>query len=122
MQAAPVVWSRQVLASGRLRAVVLNSGGANACTGPRGFGDTHHTAEHVAEVLGCGAGEVAVASTGLIGEFLPMDKLLAGVDAAVKALDRRRRPRRGRGDPHDRHRSPSRPSRVSDAGVHRRRR
>ena len=67
--------------SGRLRAVILNSGGANACTGPRGFGDTHRTAEHVAELLGCGAGEVAVASTGLIGEFLPMDKLLPGVDS-----------------------------------------
>jgi glutamate N-acetyltransferase/amino-acid N-acetyltransferase len=87
VQAAPVLWSRQVLAGGRLHAVVLNSGGANACTGPRGFADTHHTAEHVAEVLGCGAGEIAVASTGLIGVYLPMDKLLAGVDAAAKALD-----------------------------------
>lgn len=86
VQAAPVIWSRQVLASGRLRAVILNSGGANACTGPRGFGDTHHTAEYVAELMSCGAGEVAVASTGLIGEFLPMDKLLFGVDGAVKAL------------------------------------
>ncbi len=52
VQAAPVIWSRQVLASGRLRAVILNSGGANACTGPRGFGDTHRTAEHVAELDG----------------------------------------------------------------------
>jgi glutamate N-acetyltransferase/amino-acid N-acetyltransferase len=86
VQAAPVLWSRQVLASGRLRAVILTSGGANACTGPRGFGDTHHTAEHVADLLTCGAGEVAVASTGLIGEFLPMDKLLFGADTAVKAL------------------------------------
>ncbi len=86
VQAAPVIWSRQVLASGRLRAVILNSGGANACTGPRGFGDTHRTAEYVAELMSCGAGEVAVASTGLIGEFLPMDKLLFGVDGAVKAL------------------------------------
>ena len=86
VQAAPVIWSRQVLASGRLRAVILNSGGANACTGPRGFGDTHRTAEHVAELMACGAGEVAVASTGLIGEYLPMDKLLFGVAAAVKAL------------------------------------
>jgi glutamate N-acetyltransferase/amino-acid N-acetyltransferase len=86
VQAAPVLWSRQVLASGRLRAVILNSGGANACTGPRGFGDTHHTAEHVADLLTCGAGEIAVASTGLIGEFLPMDKLLFGADTAVKAL------------------------------------
>ena len=86
VQAAPVVWTRQVVKGGRLRAVVLNSGGANACTGPRGFGDTHHTAEHVAAGLECGAGEVAVASTGLIGEYLPMDKLLPGVDIAIKAL------------------------------------
>jgi glutamate N-acetyltransferase/amino-acid N-acetyltransferase len=86
IQAAPVLWSRQVLTGGRLRAVILNSGGANACTGPQGFADTHHTAERVAEVLGCGAGEVAVCSTGLIGEFLPMDKLLPGVDAAAAAL------------------------------------
>jgi glutamate N-acetyltransferase/amino-acid N-acetyltransferase len=86
VQAAPVLWSKQVLSSGRLRAVILNSGGANACTGPRGFGDTHRTAEHVADLLECGAGEIAVASTGLIGEFLPMDKLLFGADAAVKQL------------------------------------
>jgi glutamate N-acetyltransferase/amino-acid N-acetyltransferase len=86
IQAAPVLWSRQVLASGRLQAVVLNSGGANACTGPQGFADTHHTAERVAELVECGAGEVAVASTGLIGELLPMDKLLTGVEGAYKAL------------------------------------
>ncbi len=86
IQAAPVLWSKQVLTGGRLRAVILNSGGANACTGPRGFGDTHRTAEHVADLLACGAGEVAVASTGLIGEFLPMDKLLFGADTAVKEL------------------------------------
>jgi glutamate N-acetyltransferase/amino-acid N-acetyltransferase len=86
VQAAPVVWSRQVVSDGRLDAVVLNSGGANACTGPEGFGDTHRTAEHVAEVLGISAGDVAVCSTGLIGERLPMDKLLAGVDAATAAL------------------------------------
>ncbi len=87
VQAAPVMWSRQVLSSGRLRAIVLNSGGANACTGPRGFADTHHTAEHVAELLGCAAGEVAVASTGLIGEYLPMHKLLPGIAVAVDVLD-----------------------------------
>jgi glutamate N-acetyltransferase/amino-acid N-acetyltransferase len=84
--AAPVVWSRQVLAGRRCRAVVLNSGGANACTGPEGFGDTHVTAEHVAEELGLGAIDVAVASTGLIGMRLPMDKLTAGVTAAAQAL------------------------------------
>lgn len=86
VKAAPVLWTRQVLADGRLRAVVLNSGGANACTGPDGFADTHHTAEHVAAELGIGAGEVAVCSTGLIGVRLPMDKLLPGVSAAVAAL------------------------------------
>ncbi|PWW24477.1 glutamate N-acetyltransferase [Geodermatophilus normandii] len=84
--AAPVQWSRQVLATGRLRAVVLNSGGANACTGAEGFGDTHATAEHAAAELGLGAVDVAVASTGLIGVRLPMDKLLPGVTEAAKAL------------------------------------
>jgi glutamate N-acetyltransferase/amino-acid N-acetyltransferase len=84
--AAPVLWSRQVLAGHRLRAVVLNSGGANACTGPEGFQDTHATAEHAAAALGLGAVDVAVASTGLIGVRLPMEKLTAGVSAAVKEL------------------------------------
>ena len=84
--AAPVTWSRQVLADGRVDAVVLNSGGANACTGAQGFQDTHRTAEHVAEALGVSAGDVAVCSTGLIGELLPMDRLLAGVHAAVGGL------------------------------------
>jgi glutamate N-acetyltransferase / amino-acid N-acetyltransferase len=84
--AAPVVWSRQAVADGVATAVVLNSGGANACTGPEGFGDTHRTAEHVAEVLGTSAGDVLVCSTGLIGERLPMDLLLPGVGAAAAAL------------------------------------
>ncbi|APE20554.1 MULTISPECIES: bifunctional glutamate N-acetyltransferase/amino-acid acetyltransferase ArgJ [Streptomyces] len=91
VKAAPVVWSQQVLADGELTAVVLNSGGANACTGPQGFQDTHATAEKVAEVLSAqgtevGAGEVAVASTGLIGVLLPMDKLLPGVEKAAAEL------------------------------------
>lgn len=86
VKAAPVLWSQQVLTTGKLAAVVLNSGGANACTGPEGFQDTHATAEHVAQVLGVGAVEVAVCSTGLIGERLPMDAVLSGVDAAAKAL------------------------------------
>jgi glutamate N-acetyltransferase/amino-acid N-acetyltransferase len=84
--AAPVLWSRQAVADGRLRAVVLNSGGANACTGRDGFADTHATAERVAAALNIGAGEVAVCSTGLIGERLPMPALLAGVDAAAAGL------------------------------------
>jgi len=83
VKAAPVLWSRQVLVGGSVRAVVLNSGGANACTGPAGFRDTHQTAEHLAGLLGIGAGEVAVCSTGLIGERLPLDKLLAGVTTAT---------------------------------------
>ena len=87
VRAAPVLWSEQVLREHSLRAVVLNSGGANACTGPDGFADTHHTAEKAAEVLGCGAIEVAVCSTGLIGERLPIDSLLAGVDTAAAELD-----------------------------------
>ncbi len=86
IKAAPVLWSQQVLATGRVRAVVLNSGGANACTGPEGFQDTHATAEHVARALGVGAIDVAVCSTGLIGERLPMAELRAGVDEAVRSL------------------------------------
>ncbi|MFD6861026.1 bifunctional glutamate N-acetyltransferase/amino-acid acetyltransferase ArgJ [Streptomyces diastaticus] len=86
VKAAPVLWSQQVVKDGQVAAVVLNSGGANACTGPRGFQDTHATAEKVAEVLGEGAGDIAVASTGLIGELLPMDKLLPGVETAAAAL------------------------------------
>jgi glutamate N-acetyltransferase/amino-acid N-acetyltransferase len=86
VEAAPVTWSRQVVVDGRADAVVLNSGGANACTGALGFLDTHRTAEQVAEVLGLSAGDVVVCSTGLIGELLPMDKITAGIDAAAVAL------------------------------------
>ncbi|MBD0740761.1 bifunctional glutamate N-acetyltransferase/amino-acid acetyltransferase ArgJ [Streptomyces sp. CBMA152] len=87
VKAAPVLWSEQVLKGGEVSAVVLNSGGANACTGPKGFQDTHATAEKVAEVLeGHSAGEVAVASTGLIGVLLPMDKLLPGIERAAAEL------------------------------------
>ncbi|MFH8612737.1 bifunctional glutamate N-acetyltransferase/amino-acid acetyltransferase ArgJ [Streptomyces sp. NPDC018029] len=86
VKAAPVLWSEQVLKGGLVSAVVLNSGGANACTGPRGFQDTHATAEKVADVLSVNAGEVAVASTGLIGVTLPMDKLLPGVEKAAGEL------------------------------------
>src|SRR5271166_4460846 len=88
VQAAPVTWTRQVVKGGRVRAVVLNSGGANACTGPPGFQDTHATAEQLAAAIEVGAGEIAVCSTGLIGERLPMDKLLPGVDAAVAEATR----------------------------------
>jgi glutamate N-acetyltransferase/amino-acid N-acetyltransferase len=86
--AAPVIWSRQVAKGGTVRAAVLNSGGANACTGPRGFADTHKTAEHVGHLLNVSAGEVIVCSTGLIGEFLPMEKILTGLDAIAPVLSR----------------------------------
>ena len=93
VKAAPVLWSEQVLAGGRVRAVILNSGGANACTGPEGFADTHRTAELVASALSrthgdeVGAAEVAVCSTGLIGTRLPMDKITDGIDALVPMIN-----------------------------------
>jgi glutamate N-acetyltransferase/amino-acid N-acetyltransferase len=91
VKAAPVLWTQQVLADGRLRAVVLNSGGANACTGPGGFQDAHATAEALAAALSewgseTGAIDVAVCSTGLIGDRLPMDKVLAGVADVVHEM------------------------------------
>jgi glutamate N-acetyltransferase/amino-acid N-acetyltransferase len=86
VQAAPVQWSRQILADGRVGAVVLNSGGANACTGPQGFQDTCATAEKAAGLLGLDSSDVAVCSTGLIGVPLPMDRLLAGVESAAGRL------------------------------------
>jgi glutamate N-acetyltransferase/amino-acid N-acetyltransferase len=79
--AAPVTWSRQVAKGGIVRAVVLNSGGANACTGAQGFADTHRTAEHVGQLLNVSSGEVIVCSTGLIGELLPMEKITSGLDS-----------------------------------------
>ena len=85
--AAPVIWSRQVAKGGIVRAVVLNSGGANACTGPQGFADTHKTAEHVGQLLNVSSGEVIVCSTGLIGELLPMSKIVAGLDAIVHSMN-----------------------------------
>jgi glutamate N-acetyltransferase/amino-acid N-acetyltransferase len=89
--AAPVLWSRQAISDGSARAVILNSGGANACTGPQGFTDAHEMAERTAESLRAsgleiGAGDVIVCSTGLIGELLPMDRVRVGIDAAVAGL------------------------------------
>lgn len=84
--AAPVIWSREVTKGKLVRAAVLNSGGANACTGPQGFADTHHTAEKVADLLGLSAGEVVVCSTGLIGELLPMPKILNGLESIATNL------------------------------------
>jgi glutamate N-acetyltransferase/amino-acid N-acetyltransferase len=88
VKAAPVLWSQRVLADGQLRAVILNSGGANACTGPEGFADTHRTAELVADSVGVGAIEVAVCSTGLIGLRLPMNKIADGITDLVPLLSR----------------------------------
>jgi glutamate N-acetyltransferase / amino-acid N-acetyltransferase len=84
--AAPVIWSKQVTKGKIVRAAILNSGGANACTGPQGFADTHQTAERVAEVLNISSSEVVVCSTGLIGELLPMSKILAGIDLIANKL------------------------------------
>ncbi len=91
VKAAPVLWTSQVLTTGRLRAVLLNSGGANACTGPPGFTDTHACAEAVAAALSdwgteTGPVEVAVCSTGLIGDRLPMDRMLSGITGIVHEL------------------------------------
>ena len=86
-KANPVLWSEQVLSDGQVRAVVLNSGGANCGTGPVGFQTTHATAELVGELLGDGAKDVVVCSTGLIGPLLDRVALLAGVRSAHAALD-----------------------------------
>lgn len=86
VEAAPVTWTREVARDGRLDAVILNSGGANACTGRPGFADTHRTAEEVAHALSVSSADVAVCSTGLIGERLPMGLLLAGIDPAAESL------------------------------------
>lgn len=84
--AAPVIWSKQVTKDKIVRAAILNSGGANACTGPQGFADTHKTAEYVGDLLNISSGEVVVCSTGLIGELLPMEKILSGIDVISKSL------------------------------------
>ena len=84
--AAPVIWSKQVTKEKIVRAAILNSGGANACTGPQGFADTHKTAEYVGQLLNISSGEVVVCSTGLIGELLPMEKILSGIDKISKTL------------------------------------
>jgi glutamate N-acetyltransferase / amino-acid N-acetyltransferase len=88
VQAAPVRWTQQAVAGGRLRGVVLNSGGANACTGPAGYADTQLTAQRLAAATGWPATEIAVCSTGLIGQRLPMVLLLPAVDKAAAAADR----------------------------------
>jgi glutamate N-acetyltransferase/amino-acid N-acetyltransferase len=84
--AAPVIWSKEVIKGSSVRAVVLNSGGANACTGPRGFQDTHQSAEHVASLLQFSSSEIFVCSTGMIGEFLPMKKIINGINSVAADL------------------------------------
>lgn len=84
--AAPVIWSRQVVKDNQVKAVLLNSGGANACTGPEGFADTHESAEKVAALLQDSPGDVVICSTGLIGARLPMEKLLPGIESAFGQL------------------------------------
>ncbi|MFF9909258.1 bifunctional glutamate N-acetyltransferase/amino-acid acetyltransferase ArgJ [Streptomyces sp. NPDC013457] len=86
VQAAPVRWSRRALEDGRLTAVVLNSGGANACTGQAGAVDALLMAERTARALDVDPHEVAVCSTGLIGVRLPMERVTAGIDTAVDRL------------------------------------
>lgn len=84
--AAPVIWSREVTKGSIVRAAILNSGGANACTGPEGFLDTHRTAEKVGELLEISSGEVVVCSTGLIGERLPLEKILNGAQKLSQSM------------------------------------
>jgi len=86
--AAPVIWSKEVIKGSSVRAVVLNSGGANACTGPQGFLDTHKSAEHVASLLQHSSSEIFVCSTGMIGEFLPINKILNGLDILAGSLEK----------------------------------
>ena len=84
--AAPVQWSRGIVADGHAKAVILNSGGANACTGQAGYDQSAATAAKVAGLLGCAAEDVAVCSTGLIGELLPLDNVLSGAETAFGVL------------------------------------
>ena len=86
IQAAPVLWSQQVVQDGHVAAVLLNSGGANACTGPDGFATTHRSAERVAERLALSASDVVVCSTGMIGVPLPWDRLADGIDRITTEL------------------------------------
>ena len=85
-KANPILWSQEVIKSGFARAIILNSGGANCYTGPQGFQTTHATAEKVGELLGTGAAEILVCSTGIIGEQLDRDKLLSGAQEAFSTL------------------------------------
>ena len=85
-KANPVLWSEQVVKDGVVKAVFLNSGGANCYTGPDGFQTTHAVAERVAERVGIGAIDVLVCSTGLIGLANPREQVLGGADAAAAIM------------------------------------
>lgn len=84
--AAPVQWTRKIVADGHVKAVILNSGGANACTGQPGYEQSKATAQKVAALVGAKDSDIAVCSTGLIGELLPLDHVLSGADKAFAAL------------------------------------
>lgn len=88
VKAAPVLWSTEVLKTSKIKAILLNSGGANACTGSKGFQNTHKSAELTAKLLNFGATDVAVCSTGLIGKHLDMKKMSNGIDSLVKNLNK----------------------------------
>ena len=87
MCAAPVLVSREVNKHGYAQAIAVNSGCANACTGEQGLADAKKMQAHTAELLGIAPEAVFVCSTGVIGQFLPMDKLLTGIADAVDSLD-----------------------------------
>lgn len=84
--AAPVQWTRKIVADGHVKAVILNSGGANACTGQPGYEQSKAMAQKVAALVGAKDSDIAVCSTGLIGELLPLDHVLSGADKAFAAL------------------------------------
>jgi glutamate N-acetyltransferase/amino-acid N-acetyltransferase len=86
VKAAPVIWTQECLKNNQIKAVLMNSGGANACTGTLGFQNTHQTAEHLADLIGVGAIDIAVCSTGLIGVQLPIEKMLTGISSAITNL------------------------------------
>ena len=85
-QANPIIWSKEVIKDGTVAAIILNSGGANCFTGAQGFQATHSTAEAVGSALDVSSGDVLVCSTGLIGEQLPLEKILAGVETLSTVL------------------------------------
>ncbi len=86
VKAAPVIVSQSRVQRGRARGIIANSGCANCCTGPQGIADAEAMAALAAQGLGLATEEMLVASTGVIGAFLPMEKVRAGIDAAVQAL------------------------------------